>query len=108
MDRLTSEHALAQLATTGKQFASLFRHGSLVVEIYKPDKIDLQQPHTRDELYVIISGSGDFVHGQSRQPFQPGETLFVPAGDEHRFEQFSDDFATWVFFYGPEGGEGDR
>jgi len=22
-----------------------------------------------------------------------------------RFEEFSDDFATWVMFYGPEGGE---
>jgi len=32
--------------------------------------------------------------------------LFVPAGVEHRFENFSDDFATWVIFYGPEGGEG--
>jgi len=24
---------------------------------------------------------------------------------EHRFEKFSDDFATWVIFYGKEGGE---
>jgi hypothetical protein len=35
----------------------------------------------------------------------PGELLFVPAGVVHRFEDFSDDFATWVMFYGPEGGE---
>jgi hypothetical protein len=31
--------------------------------------------------------------------------LFVPAGIEHRFYDFSDDFCTWVMFYGPEGGE---
>ena len=30
----------------------------------------------------------------------------LAAGVEHRFEDFSADFATWVFFYGPEGGEG--
>jgi hypothetical protein len=24
---------------------------------------------------------------------------------EHYFENFSDDFATWVIFYGEEGGE---
>jgi hypothetical protein len=29
----------------------------------------------------------------------------VPAGHVHRFESFSDDFAVWVFFYGPSGGE---
>ena len=31
--------------------------------------------------------------------------LFVKAGHEHRFENFTDDFATWVIFYGPDGGE---
>jgi len=31
--------------------------------------------------------------------------LFVPARVEHRFEEFSDDFATWVIFWGPKGGE---
>ncbi len=34
-----------------------------------------------------------------------GDFLFVPAGVEHRFENFTSDFATWVFFYGPVGGE---
>ncbi len=34
-----------------------------------------------------------------------GNVLFVPAGMEHRFENFRDDLAVWVFFYGPEGGE---
>ncbi len=38
----------------------------------------------------------------------PGELPFVPAGIEHRFLDFSDDFITWVLFYGPEGGEADR
>lgn len=108
MERLTPEHALAQLSTSGDTtFLSLFRHRSLTVEIYRPDRIDLQTPHTRDELYVVVAGSGYFVNGEHRHPFQPGEVLFVPAGAEHRFEQFTDDFSTWVFFYGPEGGEKD-
>jgi mannose-6-phosphate isomerase-like protein (cupin superfamily) len=95
--------ALSQLS--GKPFAEVFTHGSLSVEIYKPEKVDLQKPHTRDEVYVVISGSGWFVSGNSRERFEPGEFLFVPAGVVHRFEEFTDDFATWVFFYGPEGGE---
>lgn len=108
MERLTPEFALAQLAKKGDEtFLALFRHGSLEIEIYRPDKIDPQKPHARDEIYVVISGSGDFVNGEARHRFQPGEVLFVPAGTEHRFEQFTEDFATWVFFYGPEGGESD-
>jgi hypothetical protein len=29
----------------------------------------------------------------------------VPAGKAHRFENFTPDFATWVVFWGPQGGE---
>lgn len=106
MQRLTPDSALAKLSeVAGNQFLGVFRHGSLEVEIYKPDKIDLQKPHTRDEIYIVISGSGLFINGEARHPFQAGEVLFVPAGVEHRFENFTKDFVTWVFFYGPEGGE---
>ncbi len=105
-DRLTPEIALAKLkAAGGPPFVTLFRHGPLEVEVYQPIGHDHQQPHARDEVYVVISGSGQFVSGDARQPFGPGEVLFVPAGVEHRFEDFTADFATWVFFYGPEGGE---
>ena len=89
----------------GEAYRLLFEHGSLEVEVYSPQGTDPQQPHNRDEVYVIISGNGWFVNGGARSRFQPGDLLFVPAGVVHRFEDFSADFATWVLFYGPEGGE---
>lgn len=104
-NRLTIGKALQALSETTELFAQVFSHGSLEVEIYKPGHADLQQPHTRDELYVVATGTGMFVNGTERHPFEPGEVLFVPAGVVHRFEDYSDDFSTWVFFYGPEGGE---
>jgi len=85
--------------------AFCFEHGTLQVKMYRPVEADLQNPHTRDEIYVIARGSGWFVNGLERHPFQPGDVLFVPAGVEHRFDEFTDDFCTWVMFYGPEGGE---
>ena len=90
----------------GKRFAVMFEHGTLSVEIYAPRGNDPQTPHTRDELYVVASGSGRFVKGEERYTFVAGDVLFVPAGVPHRFEDFSDDLAVWVIFYGPEGGEG--
>lgn len=89
----------------GKTFAGLFQHGSLEIEIYSPKKVDLQKPHSRDEVYVVVSGTGWFVLEGSRVRFSPGDALFAAAGEEHRFEDFSDDFLTWVIFYGPQGGE---
>jgi len=103
--RLTVRAGHAAVDGAPAEFATLFRHGTLEVEFYRPEGVDRQTPHTRDELYVVASGTGVFVNGETRRPFEPGEVLFVPAGAEHRFEDFSDDFATWVFFYGPEGGE---
>jgi mannose-6-phosphate isomerase-like protein (cupin superfamily) len=105
-NRLTPRNGLAALAqAAGKEFISLFRHGTLEIEIYKPKQVDHQQPHTRDEVYVVISGAGFFVKDGVRQSFEAGEVLFAGAGVNHRFEDFTEDFATWVFFYGPEGGE---
>lgn len=75
------------------------------VEIYRPVKADLQTPHVQDELYIIISGSGEFLNNGKRADFQQGDVLFVPAGVDHRFVNFTGDFATWVIFYGPNGGE---
>jgi gentisate 1,2-dioxygenase len=56
--------------------------------------------------YVIASGSGTFYKEGAFWKFKSGDFIFVAAGAEHRFEDFTDDFATWVFFYGPIGGEG--
>ncbi len=89
----------------GERFAKVLGHGSMEVEIYAPRRTDPQTPHTRDELYVVARGSGEFVNGPERHPFGPCDVLFVPAGVEHRFEDFTDDLAVWVVFYGPEGGE---
>lgn len=106
MQRLLPATALTQLAEANDQpYLSLFKHGSLEVEIYRPEKVDLQHPHSRDEVYVVIVGSGQFVRDGVSQPFEAGEVLFVPAGMEHRFVNFTEDFATWVLFYGPHGGE---
>jgi len=89
----------------GERFAEVLRHGSMEVEVYAPRGGDPQTPHTRDELYVVVSGTGEFVNGPERHEFGPGDVLFVQAGVEHRFEDFTDDLVVWVVFYGPEGGE---
>ena len=109
-EQLDRRHATPEEARTlplppGNLAAPILAHGSMIVEHYAPRGIDTQRPHTRDELYVVIAGTGSFVNGDDRHPFAPGDVIFVPAGVVHRFEDFSADFATWVIFYGPEGGE---
>lgn len=103
--RVKLAEALAAAEVAPKRFATLFRHGTLEVEFYAPRGSDPQTPHERDEVYVIARGHGIFrCHGR-REPCEAGDFLFAPAGMEHGFEEFSDDFGAWVLFYGPEGGE---
>jgi mannose-6-phosphate isomerase-like protein (cupin superfamily) len=104
--KATVTDALLKLpGPSGERFATIFQRGSLLVEIYAPRGTDPQQPHTRDEVYFVAIGSGEYVCGNSRQTFGPTDVLFAAAGVEHRFENFSDDLTLWVLFYGSEGGE---
>jgi mannose-6-phosphate isomerase-like protein (cupin superfamily) len=86
-------------------FIELFNHGTLSVEFYKPDKVDKQKPHDKDEVYMIVSGAGEFLNDGKLASVKAGDFLFVKAGIAHKFQNFSDDFSTWVFFYGSSGGE---
>jgi mannose-6-phosphate isomerase-like protein (cupin superfamily) len=88
-----------------EQYVIVYRRGTFEAGLYAPRGVDDQTPHTRDEAYVVVKGSGHFSCGDSRKPFSPGELLFVPAGMTHRFESFSNDLTVWVIFHGPQGGE---
>jgi len=107
--RLTLADGLARLpGPAGERYVELFLHGTMSIELYAPRGDDPQTPHTKDEVYVVAQGSGQFRNGDARHRFGPGDVLFVPAGGTHRFEEFTDDLAVWVIFYGPEGGERSR
>jgi mannose-6-phosphate isomerase-like protein (cupin superfamily) len=107
--RLTVRDALARLpGPADERYVELFQHGTMSIELYAPRGDDPQTPHTKDEVYVVVQGSGQFRNGDARHRFGPGDLLFVPAGVTHRFEEFTDDLAVWVVFYGPEGGERPR
>jgi mannose-6-phosphate isomerase-like protein (cupin superfamily) len=103
---LSVEEAMKALQKeTDKKFTVLMQHGSMQIEYFASKNIDTQTPHTQDEIYVITSGTSNFYRDDETISCKTGDVIFVPAGMEHRFVNFSDDFATWVIFYGPQGGE---
>ncbi len=113
VDFLQTLHALPQPPDTnyphGTPFVGALAHGHMRVELFAPAAArlgrDIQQPHAQDELYVVQRGSSGFWLDGERCQVQAGDVLFVPARTPHHFEDFSDDFVTWVVFYGPNGGE---
>ncbi len=87
------------------RFHYAVRRGTMKCGLYAPSGADRQGPHRQDELYIVVSGTGDIVKNGERAAFAPHDVIFVEAGALHRFENFSEDFRTWVVFWGSEGGE---
>lgn len=76
-----------------------FRRDNLSLVFFAPKGKDYQTFHEADEMYFIISGTGELVIGDERHTFAAGDAFFVPAYVEHRFDKFTDDFATWAIFF---------
>ncbi len=98
---LTPAEAAAVPLRDGRLSSLQFEGDGIEIRHYAPRREDRQTPHDRDEFYFVISGTGTFLRGAERVAFGPGDVIFAAAGDDHRFVDFSADFATWVLFYGP-------
>ena len=76
-----------------------FTKSGVTLVFFAPRGIDRQTFHDKDEFYFIIRGSGELVIGDERHDFAAGDAFFVAAEIEHRFENFTDDLATWAIFF---------
>ena len=106
-DTLLAQLPRATTATwpAGEPFAHALAHGSMSVEAFAPNELDRQSPHQQDELYFIQHGSGTLTIDGTAHACTAGDAFFVATGQPHRFSNFTRDFATWVVFWGPQGGE---
>jgi mannose-6-phosphate isomerase-like protein (cupin superfamily) len=86
----------------GERYARGFDHGTMSLGYYAPIGADPQEPHQRDELYIVQTGSSEFVLNGERMTLVAGDAIFVPARAVHRFENFSPGFGVWVVFWGPD------
>jgi mannose-6-phosphate isomerase-like protein (cupin superfamily) len=62
---------------------------------------DDQQPHTEDEIYVVKTGRATMVTPSGTAAVGPGSVIYVPAGEEHRFTDVTEDLALIVVFAPP-------
>lgn len=83
----------------GVCFTTAFRQKDASLELFAPRGTDYQTPHEQDEIYIIARGSGELIIENNKFSCEVGDALFVQAKAEHHFENFTDDFATWVIFF---------
>ena len=64
---------------------------------------DPQSPHAQDEIYYVLSGRARFASGGDEREVAPGDVLFVPAQEEHRFHSIEERLSLLVVFAPAEG-----
>ena len=91
-------------ARSGKPYLEFLRKPSLSAGLYvlPAGGDDPQQPHTEDEVYVVLGGRATIRVGGEDRPVGPGSVVFVAAGVEHRFHGIEEDLAVLVVFAPPE------
>ena len=68
--------------------------GVYVLVAPEPDR---QQPHSDDEIYIGLEGTGVLEVGDESVPMEVGKAIFVEAGVEHRFTAY-EQLAVLVLF----------
>jgi mannose-6-phosphate isomerase-like protein (cupin superfamily) len=103
MDRSPAPISLAaarQLPWKPGRSAEAFVDGELEIRFTPRPTNGPQTPHQRDEVYVVAAGSGFYRIDGTVTAVGPGDMCFAAAHAPHGFEDFTDDFAIWVIFYG--------
>lgn len=67
------------------------------------DGQDDQQPHTEDEIYLVVTGRGELRTPDRTVSVGPGSVIFVPAHEEHRFVNLTEPLTVVVVFAPAEG-----
>lgn len=69
---------------------------------------DGQSPHTEDEIYVITAGRATLQSGADTVEVRAGSVVYVPAAEEHRFTDITEDLAAIVVFAPAEYSRGQQ
>src|SRR3954471_2257323 len=105
MQAITLSEALARHGAGGDPWLELLRVADLSAGLYvlAPGGVDRQQPHTEDEVYVVLAGRARFTSGGDTIEVGRGDTLFVPAHEPHRFHDITEELRLLVVFGPAEG-----
>ncbi len=85
---------------TGQDYLEFLHVPSLSVGLYMlpAGAKDMQEPHTEDEIYYVISGRASILVEQESRPVEAGSLIFVKANVVHRFHTITEDLRVLVMF----------
>lgn len=105
MRAFTLSGMLDRQRASGEPWLELLSVPDLSTGIYvlAAGAVDRQSPHTEDEIYVVLAGRSAFTSGGETRDVGPGDVLFVPAHEPHRFHDIAEELHLVVVFGPAEG-----
>jgi mannose-6-phosphate isomerase-like protein (cupin superfamily) len=105
MDAFELADLVAERAASGKPYLEFLSVPDLSVGLYvlAAGEPDLQQPHTEDEAYYVVSGRAKVTIGEEVRDIRPGSIVFVGSAVPHRFHDITEDLTLLVAFGPAEG-----
>jgi mannose-1-phosphate guanylyltransferase len=100
MTHASALDVLDQLADENGNYLEVLDEGSMTVEIgrHAAGEAVPKNPHTEDELYYVVAGTGKVRVGDDVYAVESGDTVFVEQGLEHDFFDIEEDLVTLVVF----------
>jgi mannose-6-phosphate isomerase-like protein (cupin superfamily) len=94
------EESVNRARRAGERYREFLRVPSMSVGVYvlPAGAVDGQSPHTEDEVYFVVRGRAQFTHLDTDRAVGPGDVLFVPARDVHRFHTIAEELVLLVVF----------
>ena len=108
IQHVTLDQAKAAGAQERGATPPLLRHGAMRARYLEPELESDPESSDQDSIYIVADGYGALQSGEALSHVAPGDLLFVPAGEPHRFVDVTVGLAIWVIRYGPDGGDAGR
>lgn len=93
-------HLVTECSNNPDHYLEFIRENTLSVGLYMlpAGGVDLQEPHTEDEIYYVISGRASIQVNTENRAVSTGSVVFVAANVEHRFHSIEEDLTVLVVF----------
>ncbi|MFB6132810.1 MAG: cupin domain-containing protein [Halanaeroarchaeum sp.] len=105
MTRISTTELIERFeAETDRQHFEVLDEESMTVEVgrYAEGTSEPKNPHTGDEIYYIISGSGMARVGDETYPVEAGDVVYVESGLEHDIFDIDEEITTLIVLAGKE------
>jgi len=100
LDTFELVHLIDQQEQSNQEYLEFLRVPSLSAGLYmlSAGAADMQEPHTEDEVYYVVSGRGSIQVDSESRPVEAGTLIFVKANVQHHFHSITEDLRVLVIF----------